>query len=204
MSKAQDWLLAEGDGLWAIPEKPKQGDRDGWGHRFSRDIKERACGNSRSQLKSEASRARDVHEKLMEFPWVLVFDLWNLQQREGFPLSQWSQGKSGNLVEDKGKSEKLEIFWKIWKRQRRTFLAMQIFNINKKIIWTQKCMQLNCIWQSVVYMMLLFASTTLLRWFNISNPFYFNLSEVGFHLDQERKLYAINCVVSLLRPFLVV
>ena len=29
MSKAQDWLLAEGDGLWAIPEKPKQGDRDG-------------------------------------------------------------------------------------------------------------------------------------------------------------------------------
>ena len=34
-----------------------------------------------------------------------------------------------------------------------------------------------------------------LRWFNIVNSFYFNLSEVAFHLNQERKLHAINCIV---------
>ena len=30
----------------------------------------------------------------------------------GFPLGQESQRKSGNLLEDQGKSGKLEIFWK--------------------------------------------------------------------------------------------
>ena len=35
---------------------------------------------------------------------------------------------------------------------------MQIFKF-KKTIYMQKCVQLNCIWQSVVYKMLLFESS---------------------------------------------
>ena len=34
------------------------------------------------------------------------------------------------------------------------------------------------------------------------NTFYFNLGEIVFHLDQERKLYAINCVVFFARAFI--
>ena len=41
-----------------------------------------------------------------------------------------------------------------------------------------------------------------LRWFNIANPFYFNLSEVFFNLDQERKLHAINCVLFFAKAFI--
>ena len=41
-------------------------------------------------------------------------------------------------------------------------------------------------------MMLLFASSI----------WYFNLSEVVFHLDQERKLHAINCVVFFAKAFI--
>ena len=41
-----------------------------------------------------------------------------------------------------------------------------------------------------------------LRWFNIVNPFYCNLSEVVFHLVQEKKLYAINCVVFFAEAFI--
>ena len=41
-----------------------------------------------------------------------------------------------------------------------------------------------------------------LRWFNIVNPFYFNLSEVFFNLDQERKLHAINCVLFFAKAFI--
>ena len=40
------------------------------------------------------------------------------------------------------------------------------------------------------------------RWFNIANPFYFNLSEVFFNLDQERKLHAINCVLFFAKVFI--
>ena len=39
-------------------------------------------------------------------------------------------------------------------------------------------------------------------WFNIVNPFYFNLSEVVFHLEKEGKLNAINCVVVLSKMFI--
>ena len=44
-----------------------------------------------------------------------------------------------------------------------------------------------------------------LRWFNIANPFYFNLSKVFFNLDQERKLHAINYMLYFLlrRPLVV-
>ena len=41
-----------------------------------------------------------------------------------------------------------------------------------------------------------------LRWFNIANPFYFNLSEVFFNLDQERKLHAINCFLFFAKAFI--
>ena len=78
----------------------------------------------------------------------------------GFPLSQVSQSKSDNLLEDQGKPRKLEFFRKkLEKSQGRIFLSMQFFNFNKKIICTQKYVELNCIRQSVLYMMLLFASS---------------------------------------------
>ena len=50
------------------------------------------------------------------------------------------QGKSGNLIEGKGKSGKLEIFLKSsGKSQARKFLFMQYFNFNKKMVCPQKC-----------------------------------------------------------------
>ena len=66
----------------------------------------------------------------------------------------------------------------------------------------QKCEQLNCIWKSVVYMIQCYYFHLVLRLFNIINPFYFNLSEVVFDLDQERKLHAINCVVFFTKVFI--
>ena len=51
---------------------------------------------------------------------------------------------------------------------------MQFFNFNFKIICMQKCVQLNCIQQSVLFMILLFASS--IKMIGIANPFYFNLS----------------------------
>ena len=33
-------------------------------------------------------------------------------------------------------------------------------------------------------------------------PLYFNLREVVFNLDQERKLHAINCVIFFAKPFI--
>ena len=41
-----------------------------------------------------------------------------------------------------------------------------------------------------------------LRWFNIANSFYFNLSDVVFHLDQEKKLHAISCVIFFDKAFI--
>ena len=63
--------------------------------RFSSDIKEMTCGSSRvkGQLNNRWN-FQGVHEKL-EFPLVLVFDLWNFHQQDGkvFTLS----GKSGKV-----------------------------------------------------------------------------------------------------------
>ena len=53
MRNAWGWFLAQGDRLWTISEKIQAGDREGSGHRFFRDIKERTFGNSRGQLKSK-------------------------------------------------------------------------------------------------------------------------------------------------------
>ena len=41
-----------------------------------------------------------------------------------------------------------------------------------------------------------------LRWFNIAKSFYFNFGEVFFNLYQERKLYAINCVLFFAKAFI--
>ena len=56
-------------------------------------------------------------------------------------------------------------------------------------------MKISCVYD----IMLVFPSS---RLFNIINPFYFNLSEVVFDLDQERKLHAINCVVFFTKVFI--
>ena len=60
-------------------------------------------------------------KKEVEISGVLMKNVWNFltsllltlefpPTREGFPLGQGSQGKSGNLLEDQGKSGKSEIF----------------------------------------------------------------------------------------------
>ena len=41
-----------------------------------------------------------------------------------------------------------------------------------------------------------------LRWFNIVNPFYFNLREVVFHLNRGKTLHAINCVAFFAKAFI--
>ena len=58
-----------------------------------------------------------VHEKFMKFPWV--FDLRNFHLKAEFPIGQEIQGKLGNLLEDQGKSGKLEIFGERRKSQKR-------------------------------------------------------------------------------------
>ena len=59
-------------------------------------------------------------------------------------------GKSGNLLGDQEKSGKFDIFWK--KSEKSMQKCMQ------------KCVQLNFTWQSVVYMMILFASSIKNDW----------------------------------------
>ena len=88
----------------------------------------------------------------MEFPGVFIKNHKSCFVTLEFPptsksrVSTWS-GKSQKVREyDQGKVG-------------RKFLSMQFLTSIKKIISTQKCLQLNCIWQSVVYMMLLFASS---------------------------------------------
>ena len=52
----------------------------------------------------------------------------------GFSLGQRSQEKSGNLVEDQGKSEKLEIFWKTKKsrKSQENFYPCKFLTSTKK------------------------------------------------------------------------
>ena len=50
--------------------------------------------------------------------------------------------------------------------------------------------------------MMLLCWHLVLRGFDIANPFYFDLSEVVFHLDLERKLPAINWIVFFAKEFL--
>ena len=45
-----------------------------------RDIKERTCGNSMGHQLKEWN-FQGVHKKLVEFLWVLIFELWNFHQQ---------------------------------------------------------------------------------------------------------------------------
>ena len=107
--------------------------------------------------------------------------------------------KSGNFLEDQEKSGKFDIFWKKSGKVREENFYPCKFLTFKKII----CMHL-CSWiinDNQLYIWC-YNSYLVLRWFNIANPFYFNLSEVVFNLDQERKLHAINCVVFFAKAFI--
>ena len=87
--------------------------------------------------------------------WVFIFD-FGISTNKG-RLS--TPGRLGNLLDDQEESWKFDIFWKkSGESKGRKSLSMQIFSPFKKTIYMKKCVQLNCMLQSVVYMMLLFAS----------------------------------------------
>ena len=92
--------------------------------------------------------------------WLSLIMLQNniIQESKLFTNS-WSQGF--HLVKEyvRGSGNVREIRDFFGKSQGRKFLSMQFFNVSKKIICMQICVKLNCIWQSVLYMMLLFASS---------------------------------------------
>ena len=181
-------------------KKSKQSNREGWGHRFSRDIKEKTCGSSRGQLRSEISRCswktRGISTGLGF--WPLEFP----PAKDRFSTQSGKLGKVWKFVRGLEKFRQIKIFLEKFGKGRRNFYPWTSLTSREKPYGQRTVC--DCIWQSVVSMMLLFASATLLRWFNISNPFYFNLSEVVLHLDQERNLHAINFFVSLLMHSLVV
>ena len=77
---------------------------------------------------------------------------WNFhQQRQGF-----HSRKVREFVTGSGKVR--EIWYFLEKVREENFYPCKFLTF-KKTICMQKCVQLNCIWQSVVYMMLLFASS---------------------------------------------
>ena len=87
--------------------------------------------------------------------WIFIFD-FGISTNTGRVSTP---GRSGNLLQDQEKSGKFDIFWKkSGKSKGRKFVSMQIFLTFKKTIYMKECIRLNCIWQSIVYMMLLFAS----------------------------------------------
>ena len=97
------------------------------------------------------------HKKVFCLPswWVFVFDLGISTNKDRVS----TQGKSENLLEDQERSGKFDILWKksVKSKGRKVFACKVL--LFKKTICVQKCVQLNCIWQSVVYTMLLFASS---------------------------------------------
>ena len=87
--------------------------------------------------------------------WAFVFDL-GISTNKGRVSTP---GKWENLLEDQGKSKKFDIFSKkSGKSKEKKFYPCKFLTF-KKTICMHKCVQLNCIWQSVVYMMWLFASS---------------------------------------------
>ena len=80
--------------------------------------------------------------------WVFVLDL-GISTNKGWVSTP---GKSGKLLEDQVKSGKSDIFSKkSGKSKGKKFYPCKLLTF-KKTICIQKCVQLNCIWQSVVYM----------------------------------------------------
>ena len=117
-----------------------------------RDIKERTCGNSRGHQSKEKWDFRVFMKKSWNFlgSWLLTFGICCNNDRV-FTRSEKS-GKVREFGKGLGKVREIRDLLenKKIKEKSRKFLSMQIFNINKKIICTQKCVQLNCIWQSVI------------------------------------------------------
>ena len=102
-------------------------------------------------------RTTAAQKKFLYYPLMgLHFWLWNFhQQGQGFHSMEAREFVRGSVKV----REICFFFWKkSGKSKGRKFLSVQIFLTFKKTIYMKKCVQLNCIWQSVVYMMLLFAS----------------------------------------------
>ena len=79
--------------------------------------------------------------KEMEFPGMFIENL-----RSWFVTLECPPSNKDRVSTGSGKSEKVRKFFRgSGKSQGRKFLSMQIFNFNKKVICTQKCVQLNCI-----------------------------------------------------------
>ena len=119
--------------------------------------------------------------------------------RTGFPLKvsqricyRIRKGQ-GNLIFF-GKSQ--------WKVREEKFLHAKFYFLKKPYACRNVCSWIvydNQLYIRCYYLHLVF------RWFNITSPFYFNLSQLFFNLRQERKLHAVNYVMySLLRRSLVV
>ena len=90
-------------------------------------------------------------------PWWIRFWPWNFhQQRQGFH----SVREVKEFVKGSGKFREIWYFFEKsqGKVREENFYPCKFLTF-KKIISMQKCVQLNCIGQSVVYMMLLFASS---------------------------------------------
>ena len=93
--------------------------------------------------------------------WVLVFDFGISTNKGRVPIP----GKLGNFLEDQEKLGKFVFFGKSQGKVREENFSPCKFFTFKKTICMQKSLQLNCIWQSVVYMMLLFASNINMIWY---------------------------------------
>ena len=78
--------------IWAIPKKNTHGWGEGWGHGISRDIEERACGNSRDQLKKKWNFQACSRKTHVEFPWVLA--LYHRISKGVTQLCRISRGES--------------------------------------------------------------------------------------------------------------
>ena len=163
-----------------------------WAMRYSRKI----------QTDDREGNFQGVHEKLVEFLRVLDFDLWNFhQQGQGFH----SVREVWEFFRASGKVRKIRYILenkKVREKSEESFYPCRFLTSIKKSYARRNV----CSW--IVYNNQLYKwpyyLRLALRWFNISNPFYFNLSEAVFYLDQERKTHAMNCAASLLRCSLVV
>ena len=60
-------------------------------------------------------RIYNMIKKLKKTKTIFLFPYYKVQIKSGVRVStlgHWSQGKSGNMLQNQGKSGKLEIFWK--------------------------------------------------------------------------------------------
>ena len=95
------WSLAQGIrwwAIWTISEKIQTGDREGWGHRFSRYIKERTCRSFRVQLKK------------VEFPGVFMKISWNFHWYWSWVLTFGISTNKGSVSIRSGESGKVREF----------------------------------------------------------------------------------------------